>query len=85
MLAKVLGTPEGRHVLYNIVGKGGIYGHIALDPVAAQRELGRRDMALELLQEVLTVYPDGYILMQQEAARFNTDYPVVSGEEDEDG
>ena len=83
LLLKVLGTPAGRRFVYNVLSKGGIYGHVSSDPVAAQRELGRRDVALEVLQDVLTVYPDVYILMQQEAARFDTDYPVTQGEEDD--
>jgi len=83
LLLKVLGTPAGRRVVYNILAKGSIYGHVSTDPAAAQRELGRRDVALEVLQDVLTVYPDVYILMQQEAARFDLDYPVTQGEEDD--
>lgn len=83
VLLQVLNTKAGRRVLYNVIAKGNIYGHITTEPVAAQRELGRRDVALEVLQDLLTVYPDVYILMQQEAARFETDYPVNQEEEDD--
>lgn len=81
-LIEALSTSAGRRAIYSIVAKGGIYGHISLDPVAAQRELGRRDVALEVLQDVLTVHPDMYILMQREAACFDTNYPVTQEEDD---
>lgn len=89
MLEKVLATYEGRHVLYSVLALADIYdlrtGPIPYDNAAAQRRLGRRDVGLEVLAQVLEVKPNVYIMMQQEAGTFEKQFEIeITGSEEQD-
>ena len=84
-LKKVLDTWEGRRVLFNILGKGDIYGlqgSMPYESEKCQRVIGRMEVAQELLQEMLQVNPQVYILMQQEADRLEEQLELSEGEDD---
>ncbi len=88
-LEGVLKTFEGRRVLFNVLARGDIYdlnGEMPFDLAKSQRAIGRREVALELLKEILTVDPGAYILMQQEAEKFEEQFQVKteSGESEDD-
>jgi len=89
MMAKVLGTYEGRHILYNVLALGDIYEQrdsMSYGLAESQRAIGRREMSLDLLKDILTADPNAYIVMQQEVGAFEEKFEVVEDapEEDED-
>ena len=88
-LAKVLDTLEGRRVLFNVLARGDIYdlsGEMPFDRDKVQRALGRREVALELLKDILTVDTGVYILMQQEADEFEKQFTaeIIRGEDQDE-
>ncbi len=86
-LAKVLGTWEGRRVIFNVIARGDIYHQREappLEPNALQRQTGRKELALEVLGEALQVDPQVYTLMQREAGDFERDLLIRLGLEGED-
>lgn len=89
MLQKVLKTYEGRHVIFQILSKGDIYNQHgkSYDPNVLNRQVGRDEVAQEVLSEVLTAMPDVYTMMQKEAAEFNARYSFteVGRKEEDDG
>ena len=77
MWRAVMDTVEGRFVVSSIIGWGNIYnidGEMSLDHALANRQEGKREMALATLAEALTARPDAYILMDREAKAFNDRY-----------
>ena len=85
LLTEVLTTFAGRHVIYGILARCGIYEDIYSPDVAlTNRLLGRRSIGLELVEEALTAKPDVYILMQKEGAAFEKKYQfeIVDTEEE---
>lgn len=87
ILAKVLGTWEGRFVLFEIIGRGDVYdqdGEMPFDNAKVQRALGRRAVSLEVLKDALRIDPNSYILMQQEAGAFEAQFKLVEPGSDED-
>jgi hypothetical protein len=76
-LKSVLGTFEGRSVLFKILARSAIYQDIySTDSAEVHRELGRRSIGLELLAEILTVDPGVYIVMQQESEAFDRKFNI---------
>lgn len=88
MLSEVLRTKAGRHILFHIIGKGDLYSQqfdMSYEAAIVQRQLGRREVALEVLKEILTAHPDAYNVMQKEAVEFFNRFRMSSDtEEDED-
>lgn len=87
VLRQVIGTWEGRHVLFDIIGRGDLYdqdGTMAFESERVQRALGRREIALEVLKEVLRLDPQCYILMQQESGAFEAQFMKETGSEESD-
>ena len=89
ILKKVLETFEGRHVIFNILVKGDIYNLIesmSYDLAKSQRQIGRREVAQEVLTEALLVKSDVYIMMQREAGEFEEQFKIhlKAIEEEED-
>lgn len=84
---EVLGSYAGRFILFEIIGKGDVYDlaeQMSFDPAIVQRQLGRRDMALEVLKEALGACPDVYVLMQREAKEFQERFTETLELDDED-
>ena len=83
-LNKVLGTYEGRRVIYNILARTGMYDDIMpADNAVTHRLLGRRSIGLETVDDILTAQPNVYILMQKEDADFKRKYQfTILDEED---
>lgn len=65
---RVLGTREGRAVLWEILGKTGIYeqSHLSTSLVMAA-QAGKRDLGISLTADIFTIEPEAYTLMQREA------------------
>lgn len=88
MFAEVLDTYAGRRVLYNIIAKGDIYnqeGETSLDLATSQRQIGRREVAVETLKDALTVDPDVYIVMQREAGEYAEKFKLETGKVTDNG
>jgi len=89
ILKKVLETWEGRRVLYRILARGDIYQMegMPFESERAQRKIGRQQMAVEVLSELLQVDPEVYILMQREGSKFEHEFAIRAANElgDEDG
>lgn len=82
----VLKTYEGRFVIFSIMSKADIYNQNgkSYEPHVLNRQVGRDELALEVLDEVLTAMPDVYIMMQKEAAEFNNRYSFTEVGREED-
>lgn len=66
-LAAVLGTTEGRAVLYRLLAGGGLYrSSFSQDPYLTAFNEGARNAALRLLGDITRVAPDQYRVMQEE-------------------
>ena len=88
MLEEVLNTYAGRRVIYNIIAKGDIYdqeGNMSLDLASSQRQIGRREVAVETLKDALTVKPDVYIVMQREAGDYAEKFKLETGKVTDNG
>jgi hypothetical protein len=66
---RVLGTREGRSVIWEILGKTGMYeqSHLSTSLVMAA-QAGRRDLGIGLIADIFTIEPEAYTLMQREAS-----------------
>jgi hypothetical protein len=66
---RVLGTREGRAVIWEILGKTGIYeqSHLSTSLVMAA-QAGKRDLGISLTSDIFTIEPEAYTLMQREAS-----------------
>jgi hypothetical protein len=85
MLAQVLDTFEGRHVLNNILRAAGIDDDFFDPDVAAtNRFLGKRSLGLLLQRDILTAKPNALIVMKQEAEAFDAKYQAPELRKDED-
>ena len=84
LLKDVLALYEGRAVLYAFIIKGCLYEPISADYGLSQRQLGRRDLVLEVLDEIWAVDENAYIRMQNEFADFLINYSVTGEEDDHD-
>jgi len=63
----VLSTPEGRRLVWTILGECGLYrSSFAVDALAMAHNEGRRDVALRLLADITQHTPDAYVLMLTE-------------------
>lgn len=85
ILLKALGSKEGRLLLYGIIRRGGLVPSamcVPSDPYQAQRAAGRLDLAVELLQAVLTADQNSYILMQQDFKAFEAQFMTTVEEEE---
>ena len=82
LLKEVLSTFEGRHVLFNILAKTGLYDDFSLADPDYPKWIGRRAVGLEVLADLLTVNPNVYTIMQQENAAFVDKYTPQYDEED---
>lgn len=68
-MREVIGTYAGRYMLWEQLSACKIYsdGFNGGDHAAMAREAGMRFVGLSLLEKVLTVNPEAYILMRTEA------------------
>ena len=77
MLGKVLDTYEGRRIIGNIIGSADIYEEqepVSYDLAISQRQIGRREVALSLFKDTLTIRPNVFNLMREEAEEFLKKY-----------
>lgn len=88
LLQEVLGTFAGRRIIFKIIAEGDIYfdvnGPLPFDVGPANRNQGRREIAIELLKECLRVEPNSYITMQQEAGNFEAMFIPIEDDSDDD-
>jgi hypothetical protein len=61
----LLALPIGRDFVWRMLSNCRIYQHANYGE-QGQRDLGRRDVGLELLKEILELAPEQYIIMQKE-------------------
>ena len=82
LLKEVLSTFEGRHVIFNILAKTGLYEDFSMADPDFPKYIGRRAVGIEVLEDILTVNTNVYTIMQQENAAFVGKYTPQYDEED---
>ncbi len=65
-LTAILKTRAGRDLLWRIMGYGGIFDGIITDPLETFRQLGRRDIGMMVMADVMEAYPEAYTIMRAE-------------------
>jgi hypothetical protein len=77
-LRKILDKPEGRRLLWRILGEGRIFGSCySTNSLEMARLEGKRDNALWILREIMDVNPDSFAAMQRESM---SDKLILEGE-----
>ncbi|HCM9666309.1 MULTISPECIES: Bbp19 family protein [Enterobacter cloacae complex] len=65
----VMGSEHGRRVIWSLLEKGQVFGTcFKVDPYITAFNEGQRNLALVLLQRVMTHCPDQYLKMAAEAS-----------------
>ena len=65
----VMGSEQGRRVIWSLLEKGQVFGAcFNVDPHITAFNEGQRNLALVLLQRVMTHCPDQYLKMAAEAS-----------------
>lgn len=68
----VMGSEQGRRVIWSLLEKGQVFGAcFNVDPYITAFNEGQRNLALVLLQRVMTHCPDQYLKMAAEAGEDN--------------
>lgn len=68
----VMGSEQGRRVLWSLLEKGGVFGPcFTNDPYVTAFNEGQRNLALMLFQRVMAHCPDQYLKMAAEAGEDN--------------
>lgn len=83
-LQAVMGTPEGRRLLWRFIAECGIYKSIFVPSSEIYYRAGRHDLGLWLVDQITTAAPLPYLLMQREAAKLDAaiDDPSPSPSDD---
>ena len=69
-LRQVLATPAGQNVLWRVVFEYcGVFQQTPLDATVAARYAGRREIGLQILDDVLTADQEAYIMMMRKSNR----------------
>ena len=69
-LRQVLSTPAGQNVLWRIVFEYcGVFQQSPMDPDVLSRFSGRREIGLQILDDVLTADQEAYIMMMRKSNR----------------
>lgn len=82
MWREVLGTPAGRHILYFVIQRGRLFADIPTDIL--EREAGRRDLALEVLSDIMAINPRLWPQMELESLAFEEQFSLIPDDEDTD-
>ncbi|EOC1198851.1 hypothetical protein AAAW50_003050 [Cronobacter sakazakii] len=66
----VMGSEKGRRVVWQMLEKGSVFSTtFSMDPHATAFNEGQRNLALALFQRVMSVCPELYLKMADEAAK----------------
>jgi len=66
-LRQLLGTYGGRYVLWRILSNCHIESKVISDPLLTHRQLGQRDVGVDLLADCFTADDSSYMVMRREA------------------
>lgn len=66
-LRTVLGTAQGRRFIYNVIADSGYHHKFTGATESLQFEIGRRDVGMRIVEQIIQMDPALWILMQKEA------------------
>lgn len=82
-LQAVVSTVGGRAVVWEVLCKCEMFRPVPLDPGMAQRHGGKRDVGLDIMNELFTADMKAYNLMRDEAASRDARYEPKEGKSDD--